>query len=228
MFTKPTLNKVHGVKNLKTRTRSALLAGSLSGAPLPTPTAAPVHETVEIDRPLADPDRHGRPRRRLTRLVTGTIAVLSTAGTLAFLGVGPASATVANNGLNRTYLNVDGTGCQVVVGDEADPVRFSAIGEVDVTRCSGNRALIIRVYLDHQYHYSNGNYSSPTTVAETQLPGTGYVWTYQLDDATTSVCGYHNGYHADYWYTAADISFNGGQTWSGLLYSYGGFWETGC
>ncbi|HEX3921583.1 MAG TPA: hypothetical protein VHY31_04810 [Streptosporangiaceae bacterium] len=165
---------------------------------------------------------------RLTKLAASTIAILGTAGTLAFLGTGPASATVANNGVNRAYQNVDGTGCQVVVGDQADPVRRSAIGEVDVTRCSAYYGLIIRVYLDHQYHYANGTYSAPKTVAETQLPSTGYYVGYQLDAATSSVCGYANAKYTDYWYTAADVSFNGGKTWSGLLYSYEGSFETGC
>jgi len=52
------------------------------------------------------------------RLTASAIAVLITAGIFAFLGVGPARATVANNGNDRAYTNVDGTGCQVVVGDQ--------------------------------------------------------------------------------------------------------------
>jgi hypothetical protein len=165
---------------------------------------------------------------RITRLAASAIAILSAAGTLAFLGVGPASATVANNGNNRAYANVDGTGCQVVVGDQADPVRRSAIGEVDVTRCSAYYPLIIRVYLDHQTRNPNGTYSAAKTLAETQYPATGYVYTYQQDVPTKSVCGYANPKNTDYWYTAANISFNGGQTWSGLIYSYETPFETGC
>jgi hypothetical protein len=199
--------------------------------PLPAAASArqPCYCTAEHARRPADKETAMfRKPVRLTRLAASAIAVVSTAGALAFLGVGPASATVANNGNNRAYTNVDGTGCQVVVGDQADPVRRSAIGEVDVTRCSAYYDLIIRVYLDHQYHYANGTYSAAKTVAETQLPSTGYVYTYQLDAATNSVCGYANAQYTDYWYTAANISFNGGRTWSGLIYSYETPFETGC
>lgn len=165
---------------------------------------------------------HGR---SISRLAIGMATVLCTAG---FLGAGSASATVANNGVNVAYANVDGTGCQVVVGDQADPVYGSAIGEVDVTRCSRYYGLVIRVYLDHYYVNPNGTHSPLTTVAEIQLPSSGYVYGYQLDAATSRVCGYHNAQYTDYWYTVADVSFNGGQTWTGLLWSKGGYWETWC
>jgi hypothetical protein len=159
-----------------------------------------------------------RKRGRSFRLVISLAAALSVAGLLGTLGSGPAGATVANNGINRAYANVDGTGCQVVVGDRADPTYGSAIGEVDVTRCPYYYNIVVRVYLDHANYY-NGPL---TTVKETQAG----AYTYQYDVWTGSACGYHSG--TDYWYTYANVSFNGGQTWSGLLPSYYGRWETGC
>lgn len=164
----------------------------------------------------------GRPKR-LTKFAASAIALLSTAGALAFLGTGAANATVQNNGNNRAYQNLDGYGCQVVVGDEADPAR-RAIGEVDITHCPANYHLVVRVYLEHQYYYANGSTSSWQF-----LPGLQYsYYGYQFDAATGAFCGYDNAKNTDYWYTVADISFNGGQTWSGYVYSYEGSFETGC
>jgi hypothetical protein len=162
------------------------------------------------------------------RLAASAVALLSTAGTIAFLGAGTASATVANTAVAYPHPNLDHSGCQVVVGDEADPVHRSAIGEVDVTRCPYDYYLVVRVYLDHRYRYSDGSFGPWKTKAEFVPPVGEYWYNYQLDVSTGSVCGYENAIDADEWITAANVSFDGGHTWSGLIYSNLGYWETGC
>jgi hypothetical protein len=182
-------------------------------------------QTLGTDRTALADDRRqpawvpgrGRFRGRWSRLVMGAAAGLSAASLFGFLAAAPAGAVVANNGVNVAHTNVDGTGCQVVVGDQASPVR-AAIGEVDVTRCAGARQLVVRVYLDHAAYY-NGPLK---TVAEYQASVAGT----QLDAWTNGLCGYHSG--SDYWITYADVSFNGGQTWSGLLGSNYAPFSTGC
>ena len=136
---------------------------------------------------------------------------------------------MANTPVAHAYSNVDGTGCQVVVGRRSLLTRTaSATQQVDITRCPRYYPLAVRIYLDHQYHYANGTASAWKTVKEWLQPAGTYFNTYQLDVATPSACGYENAKYTDYWVTAADISFNGGATWSGLLYSNYGYWETGC
>ena len=167
----------------------------------------------EVSEVRTDKEK-GQKSRRLAGLRSGLAVGAIATGLVAGLGIGTAGATVANNGNAMAYANVDGTGCQIVVGDQASPVR-ATIGETDVTRCSHNYSLVIRTYLD----FIPAAGGSPRTVAENQ----GSAVTYQADVATNNyldpygLCG--NGY----WETVADVSFNGGATWTGLLGSYGGY-----
>lgn len=173
-------------------------------------------------------------KTRRTRVAAGAVAVLSTAGTIAFVGAGAASAAVANTSVAYTISNLDNSGCRVVLGDESDPVHRSAIGEVDVTRCPYYYDLVVQVYLDHRYRNPNGTFTAWKTVKEF-VPASGTYWyNYQLDVTTgvnaagVGVCGYDNAAGTDQWVTAADVSFNDGRTWSGLIYSNTGYFETGC
>jgi hypothetical protein len=82
---------------------------------------------------------------RRVNLVLAAAAVATTATICAVAA--PAGAVVANNGINMTYTNVDGTGCQIVVGDQQSKI-LAAIGETDVTRCSHDYNLVVWTFLD--------------------------------------------------------------------------------
>jgi hypothetical protein len=146
------------------------------------------------------------------RGVVGLLAAVAGAGSLGVVGVSQAGAVVNNNGLYRAYTNVNGTGCQVVVGDQKSP--NAAVGEVDVTRCSHYYNLDDYVRLEWSTS-ANGPWHALGWYANRST-------NYQLDTATSGFCG------SLYWRTAADISFNNGQTFSGLLYSLPGYYATAC
>jgi hypothetical protein len=157
----------------------------------------------------------GRRSHRLTRICSGLAVGLVAAGSVIGLGMGAASATVANNGVNWAYPNVEGTGCQVVVGDEQSVI-LAAIGEADVTRCSRNYPLVVITYLDFSTSPSG---KGAKTVAENWRSGL----TYQIDVATNNyndpsgMCG------KGYWETNTQVSFNGGATYTPPMASNDGY-----
>lgn len=83
---------------------------------------------------------------RRVNLALGAAALAATICTV----TSPAGAVVQNNGNNVAYTNVDGTGCQVVVGDQKT-ADGGAVGEVDVTRCVPAAVSDLRVEVELWY-----------------------------------------------------------------------------
>jgi hypothetical protein len=129
----------------------------------------------------------------------------------------PAGAVVASTPAQWEAANLDNSGCNAYIGDEASPVR-AAIGEVDLY-C--NRAYSFEIYVELD-HWSGsqwqrvGSYEVKLTTADPQ------VATFN----NPGVCGYSSG--TQYWSTQADVSFNGGLTWSGYFNDGVHAFDTGC
>jgi hypothetical protein len=157
-------------------------------------------------------------RGRLGRLAVTAVSAFTAVGFLGVLGAGPANAAVARNGFAAYYPNIDHTGCELSIGNQASPANYG-IGEVDVTGCPIPENLVIYVYLDHANSYGG----ALTTVAENYWAGTAKSVGVRT---VPSVCNYISGH--DYWTVFADVSFNGGYTWTGWVTSQQWVhWESG-